>query len=121
MNAMQYHIITQQIKRNGQTAIVSRPGTNAYGEPAGETIRFSISGLFHEAAASRDAYIMHDTDARKPSDEKKPFRFFCPAADIYSEDTITINGRAFKVVSIDDLGNEHEFYDISLEEVKDNV
>lgn len=117
MNAMQYHIITRHIRHNGQRATVTRPAKNAYGEPDGEEATFSISGLFHEPAASQGTYFIFKDSAHRASDEKKSFHFLCAAAEIYPGDIITINDRDFKVVSYDDVGNEHVFYDLSLEEV----
>lgn len=108
----QKHILKRLILTRGQIAVVFREKENEFHEPDGISEIGKYSGLFHEANGYLDVLI---GESGKTYTAKQPMFLVLFTRDIEKEDLVEIHGTKYRVTGVDDLGNLHEFLDVSLE------
>lgn len=108
----------QQINRilelHGQHCSFSRESENKFHEKAWEEGWLKCRGLFHESNGFLNVSLI---EAGKVRTQKEPKLLVRYTKDINKNDKVVVDGAAYKVIGIDDLGNLHLCLDLSLEAV----
>lgn len=119
MDALTFQLnkVRRLIKTQGQNFSFSRPGTNEFGEPNGQTESVDISGVYHETTSYLSKMVTQATTIRqKPSP-----MILClweDAQKVVQTDELTFNGKTYKVGEVKNISEANIVGDISLEEVQ---
>lgn len=119
MDALTFQLnkVRRLIKTQGQNFSFSRPGTNEFGEPNGQTEPVVISGVYHETTSYLSKTVTQATTIRqKPSP-----MILClweDAQKVVQTDELTFNGKTYKVGEVKNISEANIVGDISLEEVQ---
>lgn len=119
MDALTFQLnkVRRLIKTQGQNFSFSRPGTNEFGEPNGQTESVVISGVYHETTSYLSKTVTQATTIRqKPSP-----MILClweDAQKVVQTDEMTFNGKTYKVGEVKNISEANIVGDISLEEVQ---
>lgn len=110
----QAHKICRALERYGQHCSFSREIENKFHEKAWEEGWLKCRGLFHESNGFLNVSLV---EAGKVRTQKEPKLLVRYTKDINKNDKVAVDGAAYKVIGIDDLGNLHLCHDLSLEAV----
>ncbi len=119
MDALTFQLnkVRRLIKTQGQNFSFSRPWTNEFGEPNGQTESVVISGVYHETTSYLSKTVTQATTIRqKPSP-----MILClweDAQRVVQTDELTFNGKTYKVGEVKNISEANIVGDISLEEVQ---
>lgn len=119
MNSAMFQLnkIHRLISTQGKQFTFSRQRLNEYHEPNGQTESFTIKGVYHETTG----YLSkRGTDAATIRSKSSPM-LLCQweeAQSLLHTDTLTFNGRVYKIGEIKNLAEANLIADISLEEVQ---
>lgn len=111
------HKITREINQYGENYVFWRDDVDKYGEPTGTTRNIAdVKGLFH---TERSYVSKNASDATTTHATGTPMILarYEDAKDIKLADWLTINGKTFKVVDVNDVMEYNIVVNISLDEV----
>jgi hypothetical protein len=111
------HILRNNILRHGKTYTFKRNLKNSYDEELSneyELITYPVKAIYHEV----NKYIQVGEGESARVQSKKITMMVClyeEAKDIIFNDKVELNGKLYKVNGTNDILEENEFIDISLE------
>ena len=111
------HKITREINQYGENYVFWRDDVDKYGEPTGTTRNIAdVKGIFH---TERSYVSKNASDATTTHATGTPMILarYDDAKDIRLADWLTINGKTFKVVDVNDVMEYNIVVNISLDEV----
>lgn len=111
------HKITREINQYGENYVFWRDDVDKYGEPTGTVKNIAdVKGLFH---TERSYVSKNASDATTTHATGTPMILarYDDAKDIKLADWLTINGKTFKVVDVNDVMEYNIVVNISLDEV----
>lgn len=111
------HKITREVNQYGENYVFWRDDVDKYGEPTGTTRNIAdVKGLFH---TERSYVSKNASDATTTHATGTPMILarYDDAKDIKLADWLTINGKTFKVVDVNDVMEYNIVVNISLDEV----
>lgn len=111
------HKITREINQYGENYVFWRDDVDKYGEPTGTVKNIAdVKGLFH---TERSYVSKNASDATTTHATGTPMILarYDDANDIKPADWLTINGKTFKVVDVNDVMEYNIVVNISLDEV----
>lgn len=111
------HKITREVNQYGENYFFWRDDVDKYGEPTGTTRNIAdVKGLFH---TERSYVSKNASDATTTHATGTPMILarYDDAKDIKPADWLTINGKTFKVVDVNNIMEYNIVVNISLDEV----
>ena len=111
------HKITRDINQYGENYVFWRDDVDKYGEPTGTTRNIAdVKGIFH---TERSYVSKNASDATTTHATGTPMILarYDDAKDIKLADWLTINGKTFKVVDVNNIMEYNIVVNISLDEV----
>ena len=111
------HKITREINQYGENYVFWRDDVDKYGEPTGTTRNIAdVKGIFH---TERSYVSKNASDATTTHATGTPMILarYDDAKDINLADWLTINGKTFKVVDVNNIMEYNIVVNISLDEV----
>lgn len=111
------HKITREINQYGENYVFWRDDVDKYGEPTGTTRNIAdVKGIFH---TERSYVSKNASDATTTHATGTPMILarYDDAKDIKLADWLTINGKTFKVVDVNNIMEYNIVVNISLDEV----
>lgn len=111
------HKITREINQYGENYVFWRDDVYKYGEPTGTTRNIAdVKGIFH---TERSYVSKNASDATTTHATGTPMILarYDDAKDIKLADWLTINGKTFKVVDVNNIMEYNIVVNISLDEV----
>ena len=111
------HKITREINQYGENCVFWRDDVDKYGEPTGTTRNIAdVKGICH---TERSYVSKNASDATTTHATGTPMILarYDDAKDIKPADWLTINGKTFKVVDVNNIMEYNIVVNISLDEV----
>lgn len=111
------HKVTREIKCHGDNYVFWRDEVDKYGEPTGNVRNIAdVKGLFH---TQRTYVSKNASDATTTHATGSPMILarYDDAKNLKANDWLTINGKTFKVIDVNDIMEYNILVNISLDEV----
>lgn len=109
--------VRRLIVAQGQEFLFSRPGKNEFGEPTGTAETVSIKGVYHESIGYVTRTSSEGSRVRsKPS--PMVLALWDDGSKVKLNDSLSLQGKKYKVIDVKDIGESKVAVDISLEVVQ---
>lgn len=108
------HKLQRFIKTHGREWVFTKRGKNDFGEPTGDQVSVTVSGVYHET----QGYVTQDADTGATIKTKPSSFIMClveEAEGVTPGMETTVGGKAYRVVDLRDVENFGVVYDISIE------
>lgn len=121
MDALTFQLnkVRRLINTQGKSFSFKREKANEFGEPNGQTESVDIKGVYHETTSFLSKSATEATTIRQKSSPM----ILClweDAQKILHTDTLSFNGKSYKVGEVKNISEANIVGDISLEEVQTN-
>lgn len=109
----QAYTIKRAIELHGQDCVITRMSTDQYGDETTPEQVHACKGIFH--AANQHLAII-TADAGQTFDSKLPRFLILYTAAVKANDRLTVNGKSYAVVGVNNMGELNICLDLSLKE-----
>lgn len=107
------------INTRGRELVFVRYAQNEFHEPTVESVSLTLKGVYHETTGGHMSKVTADAATIR---QKTSPMFLClweEAQSLLHTDQTEINGRAYRINNIHNIGQANLVADISLEEIQD--
>lgn len=121
--AFQLSKVRRLIRTQGQDFYFTKPAKNEFGEPIEDGEPLIIRGVFHEAlgfASGHSPKVTSEGTTIRKKDFPMVLTLWESLGELHHTDTMTLNGKTYRVTEIKNVAEANLIANISLEEVQTN-